>query len=90
MKIINTTIRRLPPTCIMPLMKHLTQKLETSGSSRALGGMLAHTAMIKWVRALLHIHASFLASVSVDTPLVNREVKMQTVTDNGYISARYT
>ena len=62
-KIINTTIRKLPLTCVMPLMKHLTARLEKFGSGSAGGGVVVHTSLIKWVRALLHIHASYMATV---------------------------
>ena len=64
-KIINTTIRRLPLTCVMPLVKHLTMRLEKYGSGSAGPGVVVHTSLIKWVRAVLHIHASYLAAVRI-------------------------
>ncbi|XP_067943704.1 WD repeat-containing protein 43-like [Watersipora subatra] len=78
-KIINTTVRRLPLSCVMPLMKHLTARLEVYGSRAGMGGVAAHTSLVKWLRALLHIHASYLATFP---GLMERLQRMYSIMEN--------
>ncbi|KAF6035969.1 WDR43 [Bugula neritina] len=76
-KVINATIRRLPLSCVMPLMKHLTLSLASSGSGK--GDGTANIPLVKWIKALLHIHASYLATFP---ELVEKLQKMYNIVEN--------
>lgn len=56
-KVINKTVSLLPSQYVMSLVKELTQRLQ--------GHAQSGLSMIKWLKAVLMIHTSFLMSVSV-------------------------
>lgn len=65
-KVINKTVSLLPTQYIMSLIKELTQRLQGHAQS-GLG-------MVKWLKAVLMIHTSYLMSVSKG--LLTRAISM--------------
>ncbi|KAJ3186858.1 WD repeat-containing protein 43 [Gaertneriomyces sp. JEL0708] len=53
--VINATIRRLPPAQVIPLLDHLTSRLQRRPERAAL--------LLEWIRSIVICHMSYLTSV---------------------------
>jgi len=54
-KLIGATVRRLPVSCIVPLVKELAQRMH--------GHAQSGRTLVRWLKAVLSVHTSYLVTV---------------------------